>query len=93
MHTIQRLLKKITLKPGLVAHIFNPSTREAEAGQPDLHSEFQDSQSYIVRYCLKRGRGGGCLNNTYTVGDSQHPHSSFQPPVSPVTRDLMSSSA
>jgi hypothetical protein len=36
--------------PGMVAHTFSPSTREAEAGgflsqgQPGLQSEFQDSQ-------------------------------------------------
>jgi len=40
----------------LVAHIFNPSTQEVETGkslwvwgQPALHSECQDSQSYIKR--------------------------------------------
>jgi hypothetical protein len=40
------------LKSGVVAHAFNPSTREAEAGEflslrsPGLQSEFQDSQGY-----------------------------------------------
>ena len=41
--------------------IFNPSTWEAEAvrslwvpDQPGLHSEFQDSQGYIIRLCLKK---------------------------------------
>jgi hypothetical protein len=39
-------------KPGVVAHDFNPSTWEAEAGGflslrlPGLQSEFQDSQGY-----------------------------------------------
>ena len=28
----QKSLKRITEKPGVVAHAFNPSTREAEAG-------------------------------------------------------------
>jgi hypothetical protein len=45
----------------MVAHAFNPSTREAEAGgflspvrgQPGLQSEFQDSQSYTEKPCLK----------------------------------------
>ena len=38
----------------------NPSTQEAEAGgsgvqgQPGLYSEFQDSQGYIMRPCLKK---------------------------------------
>jgi hypothetical protein len=43
----------------VVAHAFNPSTRESEAGgfmssrgQPGLQSEFQDSQGYIEKPCL-----------------------------------------
>ena len=42
-------------------HAFNPRTWEAEAtgcvrvrDQPDLHDEFQDSQGYILRPCLKK---------------------------------------
>ena len=38
-----------------MTHTFNPSAREAEAGgslwiegQPGLHSEFRDSQGYLV---------------------------------------------
>lgn len=45
----------------MVVHTSNCSTGEAEAnrslwvqGQPNLHSEFQDSKSYRVRICLKR---------------------------------------
>jgi hypothetical protein len=44
----------------VVAHTFNPSTREAEAGgflssrQPGLQSEFQDSQGYTEKPCLKK---------------------------------------
>jgi hypothetical protein len=46
----------------VVAHVFNPSTQEAEAGgflssrpgQPGLQSEFQDSQGYTEKPCLKR---------------------------------------
>jgi hypothetical protein len=40
------------------AHVFNPSTWEAEAGgfpsfgQPGLQSEFQGSQSYTEKPCL-----------------------------------------
>jgi hypothetical protein len=41
-----------------VAHTFNPSTWEAEAGgvrgQPGLQSEFQDSQGYTEKPCLKK---------------------------------------
>jgi hypothetical protein len=43
----------------VVAHAFNPSTWEAEAGgflslRPDgLQSEFQDSQGYTEKPCLK----------------------------------------
>lgn len=44
----------------MVAHTFYPSTLEAEADQPVLHSEFQDSQGYIVRSCPKTHA------NTYT---------------------------
>jgi hypothetical protein len=47
--------------PGVGAHAFNPSTWEAEAGgflssvqgQPGLQSEFQDSQNYTEKPCLK----------------------------------------
>jgi hypothetical protein len=38
----------------VVAHAFNPSTWEAEAGQPVLQSEFQDSQSYTEKPCLEK---------------------------------------
>jgi hypothetical protein len=39
----------------MLAHVFNPSTWEAEAdwGQPGLHSKFQNSQTYIVRPCFQ----------------------------------------
>ena len=47
----------------MVAGAFNLSTREAERdrsllvqGQPDLHNEYQDSQSYVARACLKTQR-------------------------------------
>ena len=41
----------------IVAHTFNPCPWEAEAGlldggQPGLQSDFQDSDSYIVRPCF-----------------------------------------
>ena len=44
----------------VVAHAFNPSTWQAEAGgflsssQPGLQSEFQDSQGYTEKPCLKK---------------------------------------
>jgi hypothetical protein len=44
-----------------MAHAFNPSTWNAKAGgslrvrgQPGLQSEFQDSQGYIEKSCLKK---------------------------------------
>ena len=43
---------------GTVVHTFNPSTPEAERGksrgQPGLHSELQDNQSYTERPNLKK---------------------------------------
>jgi hypothetical protein len=47
------------VKLGVVAHTFNPSTREAEAGgflrflRPGLQSELQDSQGYTEKPCLE----------------------------------------
>jgi hypothetical protein len=44
----------------VVVHAFNPSTREAEAGgflssrPAGLQSEFQDSQGYTEKPCLKK---------------------------------------
>jgi hypothetical protein len=42
-----------------VAHTFNPSTWEAEAGgflssRPAWSTEFQDSQGYTKKPCLKK---------------------------------------
>jgi hypothetical protein len=45
-----------------VAHDFNPSTWEAEAGdlciqgQPSLQSEFQESQGYTEKTCLETNK-------------------------------------
>jgi hypothetical protein len=44
----------------MMAHAFNPSTREAEAGdfwvrgQAGLQSECQDSQGYTEKPCLEK---------------------------------------
>jgi hypothetical protein len=38
----------------VVVYTFNPSPREAEAGQPGLQSEFQDSQDYTEKPCLEK---------------------------------------
>ena len=59
--TVERI-KKAQVSLVLVAHAFNPSTREAEAGgslwvpgQPGLQSEFPDrSQSYTEKPCPKK---------------------------------------
>jgi hypothetical protein len=46
----------------MVAHAFNPSSWEAEAGgflvrgQTGLWSEFQDSQGYTEKPCLKTNK-------------------------------------
>jgi hypothetical protein len=48
------ILKMLTGQPGMVAHTFNLSTWEAEAGrfwvrgQPGLQSELQDSQKKML---------------------------------------------
>jgi hypothetical protein len=41
---------------GVVAHTFNPSTREAEAGGflSSRPAEFQDSQGYTEKLCLEK---------------------------------------
>ena len=42
---------------GLMAHAFNPSTWEAEAGgflSGGLQSEFQDSQGYTEKPCFEK---------------------------------------
>jgi hypothetical protein len=54
-------LIKNTFGENRVAHAFNPSTWEVEAGgflrvrgQPGLQSEFQDSQGYTEKPCLEK---------------------------------------
>lgn len=43
--------QNVRVSLGVVVHVFNLNTQEVEAG---LHSEFQVSQSYTVRHCLKQ---------------------------------------
>ena len=41
----------------MVAHAFNPRQRQADfwvQGQPGLQSEFQDSQGYAEKPCLRK---------------------------------------
>ena len=51
---------KNKVERGVVTHAFNPSTWEAKAGRflslgkPGLQSEFQDSQGYTEKPCLKK---------------------------------------
>ena len=49
---------KTYVERAVVAHVFNPSTWEAEAdgflGQPGLQSELQDSQGYTEKPCLRK---------------------------------------
>jgi hypothetical protein len=51
--------RKEHFQPGVVVHAFNPSTWEAEAGRflslrSERVSEFQDSQGYTEKPCLKK---------------------------------------
>lgn len=53
LFTFNAAIRKFNML-GAIAHVFNPTTWEAEAvvalwvrGQTGLYSEFQDSQSYI----------------------------------------------
>ena len=70
-HVLPGKLKKIQCSRVVVAHAFNPSTREAEAGgflwvrgQPGLKSKFQGRlQSYTEKPCL--GEGGMQKNKLF----------------------------
>ena len=55
------LIKKTLCSHPVVAHTFNPSSWEAEAGksqwvqgQPGLQRKFQDSQAYTQSNCIKK---------------------------------------
>jgi hypothetical protein len=57
--TICSKVKELPPTPGVVAHTFNPSTREAEAGgflslRPAWSTKFQDSQGYTEKPCLEK---------------------------------------
>lgn len=48
-------IKATFLSQATVAHVFNPSPREAGAGGSDLQREFRDSQGcYPEKSCLKK---------------------------------------
>jgi hypothetical protein len=53
-------IKKLTRRWVVVAHAFNPSTWEAEAGRflslrpAGLQSAFQDNQNYTEKPCLEK---------------------------------------
>jgi hypothetical protein len=54
-----RSLMKVTLRRAVVAHAFNPSTWKAEtrgllSSRLTWSTEFQDSQSYTEKPCLKK---------------------------------------
>lgn len=46
--SVQILKLKFLLGPGMVVHIFNPKTQEAEV------DGYRDSPVYTVRYCLRK---------------------------------------
>jgi hypothetical protein len=51
------LVFNLIVSQAVVAPTFNPSTGDAERGQPALQSKVQDSQGYTERPCLeKRGK-------------------------------------
>jgi hypothetical protein len=57
MQTLESL--ELVRSRAVVAHAFNPSTREAEAGgflslRPAWSTEFQDSQGYTEKPCLEK---------------------------------------
>lgn len=61
---------------GMVTLAFNHSTQEAETGRPPLSSkqpglcgEFQDSQGYIVRPCLKKQTKALAVKSTCWAGE------------------------
>jgi hypothetical protein len=54
------VFKNKLAQPGLVVHVYNPSTKEAEVGgswvqgQHGLQSKFKATLGYIARPCLKK---------------------------------------
>jgi hypothetical protein len=66
-----------------VAHACNPSTGEAEArgflssGQPGLQSEFQDSQGYTEKPCLRKKNQKTLANKKSLCGLTQV-HTNFK---------------
>lgn len=70
-HPVSKQSRQNHVRPSMVVHTINPSIQDseaggslAEAGQHDLHSKFQVSQSYILRPWLKTTKdaeAGGSL--------------------------------
>jgi hypothetical protein len=59
LYSAYTLSIKTYYQPGVVAHAFNPSTGEAEAGgflssRPAWSTEFQDSQGYTEKPYLQK---------------------------------------
>jgi hypothetical protein len=75
MYSVQKIesfARTFKTVPGqaVVAHAFNPSTwgqRQVDFwvwGQPDLQSEFQDSQGYTEKPCLEKPKNKTKQNKT-----------------------------
>jgi hypothetical protein len=61
------------MRPGMVAHAFNPSTLEAEAGgflslRPAWPTKYQDNQGYTEKSCLKNKNKKKEKENVPSVG-------------------------
>jgi hypothetical protein len=68
----------------MVAHAFNPSTWEAEAGgflssRPGLQSEFQDSQGYTEKPCLEKQNKTKQNKKQTTTTKKTHSHCTLKP--------------
>jgi hypothetical protein len=57
-----KLTRMLAIEQGMVAHTFNPSTQEGGQadfwvlGHPGLQSDFQESQGYREKPCLKKNK-------------------------------------
>ena len=91
MNTNKIFYIQIQIKAEHVAHTFNPSTQEAEAGgfpgQPGLQSEFQDSQGYKEKPCLKKQRTNKQTNKKKLPGKGMELESMMLREVSLIWKD------